>query len=279
MGYQKRAWVFMGMLVVMGWLSTGCASTGYGKRGFAGGGYWDKQVDNGIFEVNFLAQRRPFAWVKEAGVYRAAEVTFEKGYLYFQVIRAEDKSYEIRTMGPYGGGTSNYTPVIQIHIQCFNTPPDGEYVDAYKYLDENPIPGTEKVFSVAERGGAPAAQGQEGAAPAGGAAVPAPPAADGGAAVPAPPPADSAAPDPKADQYFQAGVGLYKQGKYEDSIKYYDAAIQLNPNHWQAYQSKGHAYYRLGRKTEALSAYDASLRLNPANTELKSFADKVRAGN
>ena len=244
------------LVLACGLLSGGCASTGYGKRGLVGGGYSDKEIGPGAYEISFLAQRRSFDWTKDAIVYRAAELTYENGYRYFQVTDAADKSYVIKTMGPYGGGTSNYTPVIKLKIQCYKVPPDGEVVDAYKMLDEVPVPGTKEVYSVSQRGGEQVAA----SAPSGGTS----------AALAA------AAPSPQADEYYQAGLDLYQKGQYEKSLQYFEAAEQLDPKYWRAYQAQGHAYFHLDRKKEALAAYDRSLALNPDNPELKGFADKIR---
>lgn len=82
-----------------------------------------------------------------------------------------------------------------------------------------------------------------------------------------------------SQEYYQAATGLYQQGKYDQAVQYYQAAVQLDANNWQAYQGMGHAYFRSGKTQEALKAYDESLRLNPSNTELKKFVDAQKAAN
>ncbi len=80
-----------------------------------------------------------------------------------------------------------------------------------------------------------------------------------------------------AEEYYQAALTLYKQKDYEQAFKYYEAAAQVDPKHWKAYQSMGHCRFRQDRKGEALYYYEKSLALNPDNTALKQIADSLIA--
>jgi hypothetical protein len=90
-------------------------------------------------------------------------------------------------------------------------------------------------------------------------------------ALPAPSPAAT------AEDYYKAGAGLYQQGKFDDAIKYLDAAIQLDPKHWQSQQARGFCLYRQGKKQEALDACEKSLAIHKDNPSLKQFAETLKA--
>jgi len=80
-----------------------------------------------------------------------------------------------------------------------------------------------------------------------------------------------------SEEYYNAGMSLYQKAQYGQSIQYYQAAVQLDPSNWRAYQGMGHSYYRSGNILEAVKAYDASLKLNPGNTELQKFVDNLKS--
>jgi hypothetical protein len=78
-------------------------------------------------------------------------------------------------------------------------------------------------------------------------------------------------------QYYQAANSAYSTKNYDQAIKYYDAAVQSNPNYWQAFQGLGNCYYAKGQNAEALSNYQKALALNPNNPQLSSFVQALRA--
>lgn len=78
-------------------------------------------------------------------------------------------------------------------------------------------------------------------------------------------------------EYYQAGLKYYNQKQYMDSIRYFQAAVQADPNNWQAYQGLAYSYYGQGDRTDCLAAADQSLRINPNNPQLKQFTDALRA--
>jgi hypothetical protein len=77
--------------------------------------------------------------------------------------------------------------------------------------------------------------------------------------------------------YYNAATGLYNQKKYDQAIQYYQAAAQVNPSMWQAYQGVGNAYYAKGEKDKALANYQRALDINPNNPPLASFVQSLRA--
>src|SRR5579863_8527864 len=79
-----------------------------------------------------------------------------------------------------------------------------------------------------------------------------------------------------AADYYKAGLDFYNQKEYAQSIDYLKAAVQLDPHHWQAYQTLGLCYYLKNRIVDALAAFDKSIALHP-NPDLKKFADTLRS--
>lgn len=79
-----------------------------------------------------------------------------------------------------------------------------------------------------------------------------------------------------SQQYYAAGVQFYNQRQYPQAVLYFKAAVQVDPNNWQACQALGTVYYAEGDPTDALHAYDQSLALH-ANPQLQSFADQLRS--
>ncbi|MBI4656583.1 MAG: hypothetical protein HY746_07545 [Elusimicrobia bacterium] len=82
----------------------------------------------------------------------------------------------------------------------------------------------------------------------------------------------------EALQYFQTGIELYNQARYEESVSYFQYAVSLNPALGQAYQYLGSAYYSCGRIDESVSAYErySSLSQDPAVAEwLANFKQQV----
>jgi tetratricopeptide (TPR) repeat protein len=82
-----------------------------------------------------------------------------------------------------------------------------------------------------------------------------------------------------AEDYYNAGIGLFQQKDYDKAIQYFHAAIQEKSDFWQAYQFLGEAYYQASNRTEAVVAIQQSLKLHPNNPELKKFLDMVKANS
>ena len=58
---------------------------------------------------------------------------------------------------------------------------------------------------------------------------------------------------------------LYKLGKYDEAIKWYDKSLAINPNNDDTWNNKGNALDDLGKYNEAIKCYDKSLAINPDN--------------
>src|ERR1700722_8139499 len=80
-----------------------------------------------------------------------------------------------------------------------------------------------------------------------------------------------------ADDDYTSGNQFYQQGQYDQAILSFQAAIQANPNDWQAYQVLGYCYYEQKKNLLALQVMDQSLQINPNNPKLQEFDNQVRA--
>ncbi|HVZ79400.1 MAG TPA: tetratricopeptide repeat protein [bacterium] len=81
----------------------------------------------------------------------------------------------------------------------------------------------------------------------------------------------------QSNAYYQAGNTLYGQKSYDQAIRYYQAAVQVNPNFWQADQGMGNCYYAKGDKANALASYQRALAINPNNPQLSTFVQSLQA--
>ncbi len=140
--------VLAAMLVILG---SGCAGpTQYAKAGMFGYGYRDGEYEPGKYIVYFIGQKCNFDFVKDAALYRSAELTYEKGYRYFTIIKTEDHSTS--TPGVVGQRGPMYIPGIALTIKCYKAKPEGaESIDAYNFLNKNAVPGTDEIISINAR--------------------------------------------------------------------------------------------------------------------------------
>jgi tetratricopeptide (TPR) repeat protein len=59
------------------------------------------------------------------------------------------------------------------------------------------------------------------------------------------------------------GSALFSQGKYDEAIQAYDRAIEIAPKYASAWNNKGSVLYNIGKYNEAIQAYDEAINLNP----------------
>ncbi|HJT23998.1 MAG TPA: tetratricopeptide repeat protein [bacterium] len=76
-------------------------------------------------------------------------------------------------------------------------------------------------------------------------------------------------------EYYQAGMRLYNQHEYNEASRYFGAAVNQDPNNWQAYQGLGLCDYALGDKAGAKQAFDRSLTIHPDNPQLARFDESL----
>ena len=82
-----------------------------------------------------------------------------------------------------------------------------------------------------------------------------------------------------AEAWFNKGVALNSQGKYDEAIKAYDKAIEIDPQYADAWYNKGTALYMQGKVNESFQAYFKATELSkPSAGELwqKEWANRLR---
>jgi tetratricopeptide (TPR) repeat protein len=67
-----------------------------------------------------------------------------------------------------------------------------------------------------------------------------------------------------ADYYFQEGLILQQNEKWEEAIAFFHKALALNDQLFSVRNNLGNAYFALGRYDEARREYEAALSLNPS---------------
>lgn len=74
---------------------------------------------------------------------------------------------------------------------------------------------------------------------------------------------------------YDKGRALHDQGHLEQALVWYDRALEIDPHHESAWNSKTNALLRLGRYTETLAFCDRALEINPRHAGMwdeKAFA-------
>jgi tetratricopeptide (TPR) repeat protein len=55
--------------------------------------------------------------------------------------------------------------------------------------------------------------------------------------------------------------------RYDEAIKSYDKAIEINPHDQYIWDIKGHALIKLNKSNEAIEAFDKAIEINPQNSD------------
>jgi tetratricopeptide (TPR) repeat protein len=67
----------------------------------------------------------------------------------------------------------------------------------------------------------------------------------------------------KSSAWLDKGVALVMDGKYDEAIKAFDKAIQLNPGDAVAYNNRGAAYGQIGNYKQQIDDSNKAIELNP----------------
>ena len=63
------------------------------------------------------------------------------------------------------------------------------------------------------------------------------------------------------DAFFQQGLTLSRQGRWQEAITAYKESLKVHPDNPQTYLNLGFVYYELGYDREAQEAFDKASRL------------------
>jgi tetratricopeptide (TPR) repeat protein len=71
-------------------------------------------------------------------------------------------------------------------------------------------------------------------------------------------------PAPEAKEQFIKGLTFLSQyGRYNESLRYFDAALAIDRNFSEAWLAKGVAFHNMKQYDKAVSCYDNALAINP----------------
>jgi tetratricopeptide (TPR) repeat protein len=71
-----------------------------------------------------------------------------------------------------------------------------------------------------------------------------------------------------SEEYYRKGLSLAKIEDYEEAAKYFDKALQLDPNNILAWISKANALTELGNDEEARVCFDTAKTIDPNYSSL-----------
>jgi lipoprotein NlpI len=71
-----------------------------------------------------------------------------------------------------------------------------------------------------------------------------------------------------AESYYSRGTAYSHEGQNDEAISDYTKALEINPKNANAYCNRGNAYCRKGEYDRAISDYTKALGINPRGTEV-----------
>jgi tetratricopeptide (TPR) repeat protein len=74
-----------------------------------------------------------------------------------------------------------------------------------------------------------------------------------------------------SEEYYKKGLSLAKIEDYEEASKYFDKAIQMDPNNVLALISKANALTELGNEEEAKACVDKVKAIDPNYPSLSNY--------
>ncbi len=78
-----------------------------------------------------------------------------------------------------------------------------------------------------------------------------------------------------ADAYFNRGLALYNQKKFQLSIIDYDKAAELNPEDSAIYFNRGNSYEKMGDNQKAFNDYQTAIKLDATNEPAKMYLERL----
>jgi tetratricopeptide (TPR) repeat protein len=78
-----------------------------------------------------------------------------------------------------------------------------------------------------------------------------------------------------ASEWNEKGTILDKEGKYEEAIKCYNKALDLDPKCNGFWHNKGLTLYNLKKYEEAVKCFDKALELEPKNEHAKKAKEET----
>lgn len=82
-------------------------------------------------------------------------------------------------------------------------------------------------------------------------------------------------PEEKAQAYNALGYAYFQQEKYQQAVKEYKQAVELQPGYITAWNNLGNAYEKIKQPEQALEAYQETLSYAPDNEIAKQRADML----
>ena len=82
----------------------------------------------------------------------------------------------------------------------------------------------------------------------------------------------------QTETWFNKGNSLGSLGRFEEAIKCHDKALEINPQHPMGWNNKGVSLQDLGRFDEAIRCYEKALEINPRNVDAWSNKGVSLAG-
>jgi len=72
----------------------------------------------------------------------------------------------------------------------------------------------------------------------------------------------------KASEWTNKGKSLQHLRRFDDAIKCYDRALEINPQLAEGWNNKGNSLHSLGRHDDAIKCYDRALEINPKQAKI-----------
>jgi tetratricopeptide (TPR) repeat protein len=77
---------------------------------------------------------------------------------------------------------------------------------------------------------------------------------------------------------YNIGFQLYDMGRYREAMSKFGQALDLNPRHISALNYMGLCFAEIGEEIEALKYFDAALAIDPTYRHALSNKGKLRQG-